>query len=161
LKNFHESIQRIRRKTRAETTDWDYVHWEFDDIIDGSIIDSNKEGRDRYPQVRKTIRIKHDGGTLHASEYIQDRKGEAPYVIRFEYDWQYDPGNPEASWKFHYDTYHPEQYWPATKHFHQHAQPNPQKTSHGRMSNFSARDVCAVLETIRVALRVSGKLPLP
>lgn len=105
------------------------------------------------------IRFKYGGGTLHASEYIQDRRNVAPYVIQFEYDWQYDPGNPEASWKFHYDTYHPEPHWPATKHFHQHDQPNPLKTSHGRTSNFAARDVCAVLETIRVALRVSGKLP--
>lgn len=67
-------------------TDWDYVRNEFDAIIDGNIISGNKEGSDRYPQVRKMIEIKY-GGTLHASEYIQDRKGEAPHVIRFEYDW--------------------------------------------------------------------------
>lgn len=160
MSRYSDYIEKHASKTLIVPTDWDYIRNEFDDIIDGSIVSENKEGRDRYPLVRKTIRIKHGGGALHASEYIQDRKGEAPHVIQFEYDWLYDPGNIEASWKFHYDTYHPQQYWPATKHFHQHDQPNPQKTSHGRIPNFSARDVCAVLETIRVALRVSGKLPL-
>lgn len=140
-------------------TDWVYVRNEFDDIIDGAILSGNHEGHDRYPQVRKTIRIKFGGGTLLASEYIQDRRGQASQVVRFEYDWQYNPENPNSMWKFHYDTYHPRQYWPTTQNFHQHDQPNPLKTCHGRVSNFSARDLCSVLETIRVALRVSAKLP--
>ncbi|MFB5682247.1 hypothetical protein ACE3NQ_15080 [Paenibacillus terreus] len=159
MSRYSEYVEKHVPRPPIVPTDWDYVCKEFDDIIDGDIIDGNKEGRDRYPQVRKMIRIKYGGGALHASEYIQDRRNVAPCVIQFEYDWQYDQGNPEASWKFHYDTYHPQHYWPATKHFHQHDQPNPLKTNHGRTSNFAARDVCAVLETIRVALRVSGKLP--
>lgn len=159
MSRYSEYVEKHVPRPLIVPTDWDYVRNEFDDIIDGDIIAGNKEGRDWYPQVRKTIRIKYGGGTLYASEYIYDRRNIAPHVIQFEYDWQYDPGNPEASWKLHYDTYHPEQYWPATKHFHQHDQPNPLKTSHGRTSNFAARDVCAVLETIRVALRVSRKLP--
>lgn len=160
MSRYSEYVEKHVPKPPIVPTDWDYVSYEFDDIIDGSILDGNKEGPSRYPQIRKTFRIKYSGGTLHASEYIQDRRGEAPKVIGFEYDWQYNRDNPDACWKFHYDTYHPEQYWPATKHFHQHDQPNPQKTSHGRMSNFSIRDTCAVLETIRVVLRVSGKLPM-
>lgn len=140
-------------------TDWAYVRKEFDDLIEGDIITGNQEGPDRYPQVRKTIRIKHNGGTLHVSEYVQDRKGEAPRLLRFEYDWQYDPGNPQASYKFHYDTYHPEMYWPTTKHFHEHDQPTPLKTDQTRLSNYNHRDVCAVLSTIRVALRVKPSAP--
>ncbi|MFC6549468.1 hypothetical protein ACFQBN_22665 [Cohnella cellulosilytica] len=41
--------------------------------------------------MRKTIRIRHGDGILHASEYIHDRKGEATRVLQFEYDWQYNP----------------------------------------------------------------------
>lgn len=161
MSRYSEYVEKHVPRPPLVPTDWDYVRHEFDDIIDGSIIAGNKEGPERYPQVRKAIQIKYGGGTLHASEYIQDRKGEAPHVIRFEYDWQYDPADPNASWKFHYDTFHPEAYWPTTRHFHQHDQPTPQKTSHGRLSNFSVRDMCSVLETIRVALRVSKKMPLP
>lgn len=140
-------------------TDWDYVLAEFSDIIGLSIVSGNKEGPGTYPIIRKTIRIKHGGGELHASEYIQDRKNEPAHLLQFEYDWKYDPSNAQASWKFHYDTYHPKEYWTTTQLFHQHDHPNSLKTSHKRESNFAARNVCAVLETIRVALRVSGKLP--
>lgn len=159
MSRYSEYVEKHSPRPPIVPTDWRYVRNEFDDIIEGDIIAGNSDGPDRYPQVRKTIRFKYGGGALHASEYIQDRRNEAPHVIQFEYDWQYAPENHQASWKFHYDTYHPKQYWPVTKHFHQHDQPNPQKTSHGRTSNFAARNVCAVLETIRVALRVAGKLP--
>lgn len=88
MSRYSEYVEQHVPKPPIVPTDWVYVRNEFDDIIDGSIINGNKEGGNRYPYVRKTIRIKHAGGTLHASEYIQDRKGVAPYVIRFEYDWQ-------------------------------------------------------------------------
>lgn len=84
MSRYSDYIEKHASKTLIVPTDWDYIRNEFDDIIDGSIVSENKEGRDRYPLVRKTIRIKHGGGALHASEYIQDRKGEAPHVIQFE-----------------------------------------------------------------------------
>ncbi|MFC5401183.1 hypothetical protein [Cohnella soli] len=142
-------------------TDWEYVRNEFDDIIEGKIENGNYEGDSTYPQIRKTINLKYGCGTLHASEYIEDKKGAPQIVLRFEYDWQFEPANRNAIWKFHYDTYHPKELWPTTINFHEHDEPTPIKTQHKRHSNFGHRDICSVLGTIRVAMRVSGKLPIP
>lgn len=159
MSRYSDYVEKPTPRPSIVPTEWEYVRVHFDDIIDGDILPGNKEGQDKYPHIKKTIRIKYGGGMLHASEFIVDRRGEAPFVNRFEYDWQFDLSNPEAMWKFHYDTYHPEGFWTATRHFHQHDQPNPQKTCHGRVANYGQRDICSVLETIRVALRVAGKLP--
>lgn len=160
MSRYSDYVEKLVPPWPIAPTDWVYVRKEFDDLIEGDIIAGNMEGPEKYPQIRKTIRIKHDGGTLHISEYVHDRKGEASRIIQFSYDWQYNSGNPQACWKFHYDTYHPEKYWPSTKQFHEHDQPTPLKSDQRRLSNYNHRDVCSVLSTIRVALRVAGKIPI-
>lgn len=61
MSRYSEYVEKHVPRPPIVPTDWDYVCKEFDDIIDGDIIDGNKEGRDRYPQVRKMIRIKYGG----------------------------------------------------------------------------------------------------
>lgn len=70
--------------------------------------------------------------------------------IRKTINFYYGCGTLHAS----YDTYHPKELWSTTINFHEHDEPTPIKTQHKRHSNFGHRDICSVLGTIRVAMRV-------
>lgn len=53
MSRYSEYVEKHVPKPPIVPTDWDYVSYEFDDIIDGSILDGNKEGPSRYPKSGK------------------------------------------------------------------------------------------------------------
>jgi hypothetical protein len=130
-------------------TDFGYITNHFADIIEGEIKSGNSEGKDAWPFVRKTIRLKEGLGILEINEYI-DKK--SMMILRFEYDWEYMEG---SQWKFHYDTYHPPRYWTQTVHYHQHDEPTPNKSEHTRLASFRMRDLLHILESIRMLDRIN------
>ncbi|WP_127569454.1 toxin-antitoxin system TumE family protein [Paenibacillus xylaniclasticus] len=130
-------------------TDFDYIANQFADIIQGEVKPGNHDGRDGWPQVRKTITLQDGLGVLEVNEYI-DRKTRT--IEKFEYNWNYTLNR---QWKFHYDTYHPKRYWTDTIHYHQHDEPSPNKSEQDRISNFRMRDLLHILETIRIIRRIT------
>jgi hypothetical protein len=133
-------------------TDFGYIASNFADIIDGEIKSGNTVGIDAWPRVRKTIRLKSGLGLIEINEYIDQKK----HVIeKFEYDWKYKPG---SQWKFHYDTFHTSKYWTQTVHYHQHDEPNPNKSEHARIASYRMRDLLHILESIRMIDRFNQEI---